>query len=98
MASSFATGLAEGVTSGLTGMPSGSSSKSSGKDWKRKQKMSNSKAPAESGTRSSGADEMGSYKRGGKVRKTGRAKVHKGERVLTAKQAKRYEKRGRKRG
>ena len=47
MASSFATGLAEGVTSGLTGMPSGSSSKSSGKDWKRKQKMSNSKAPAD---------------------------------------------------
>lgn len=28
-----------------------------------------------------------SYKRGGKVKKTGRAKVHKGEVVLTAKQA-----------
>jgi hypothetical protein len=28
------------------------------------------------------------FKRGGKVKKTGVAKVHKGERVLTAKQAK----------
>ena len=32
------------------------------------------------------------YKRGGKVPRTGLAKVHKGERVLTAKQAKRYAK------
>jgi hypothetical protein len=32
----------------------------------------------------------GSYKRGGKVKKTGRAKVHKGERVLTKKQAAKY--------
>lgn len=40
----------------------------------------------------------GSFKRGGKVRRTGKARVHKGERVLTAKQAKRYEKRGAKRG
>ena len=32
----------------------------------------------------------GNYKRGGKVRKTGLAKVHKGERVLTTAQAKRY--------
>jgi hypothetical protein len=31
------------------------------------------------------------FKRGGKVRKTGKAKVHKGERVLTAKQTKRYD-------
>lgn len=30
-----------------------------------------------------------SYKRGGKVKKTGYAKVHKGEKVLTKKQAKR---------
>lgn len=29
----------------------------------------------------------GSYKRGGKVKRTGLAKVHKGERVLTKKQA-----------
>lgn len=35
-----------------------------------------------------------SFKRGGKVRKTGIAKVHKGERVLTKKQAKKYRKRG----
>lgn len=29
---------------------------------------------------------VGSYKRGGKIKKTGMAKVHKGERVLTKKQ------------
>jgi hypothetical protein len=34
----------------------------------------------------------GSYKRGGKVSKTGLAKVHKGERVLTAKQARKFRK------
>lgn len=33
-----------------------------------------------------------SFKRGGKVRKTGIAKIHKGERVLTKAQAKRYRK------
>jgi hypothetical protein len=51
-----------------------------------------------SGKHEGGGDEgdnwSGSFKRGGKVRKTGVAKVHKGEQVLTAKQAKRY-KRGR---
>jgi hypothetical protein len=31
---------------------------------------------------------LGGFKRGGKVKKTGLAKLHKGERVLTAKQAK----------
>lgn len=37
---------------------------------------------------------VGSYKRGGKVRRSGRGKVHKGERVLTKKQSKYF---GRKR-
>jgi len=36
----------------------------------------------------------GNYKRGGKVKRTGLAKVHKGERVLTRAQAKRYKRRG----
>ncbi len=31
-----------------------------------------------------------SFKRGGKVKRGGRARVHRGEKVLTAKQAKRY--------
>jgi hypothetical protein len=36
-------------------------------------------------------DEVGpGYKKGGTVKKTGLAKVHKGERVLTKKQAKKY--------
>ncbi len=34
------------------------------------------------------------YKRGGKVKKTGLAKVHKGERVLTKKQAKKFKFKG----
>lgn len=33
-----------------------------------------------------------SYKRGGKVKRTGPAKLHKGERVLTKRQAKKYDK------
>jgi len=33
-----------------------------------------------------------SYKKGGKVKKTGVARVHKGETVLTAKEAKKYAK------
>lgn len=36
------------------------------------------------------------FKKGGRVKKTGLAKVHKNERVLTAKQAKRYDRRTRK--
>lgn len=42
-------------------------------------------------------DESGStqsFKRGGKVKRTGLARVHKGERVLTRAQAKRYKRRG----
>ena len=37
-----------------------------------------------------------SYKRGGRVKKTGLARLHKGERVLTTRQAKRF--RGRSKG
>lgn len=36
------------------------------------------------------ADYRKSYKRGGKVKKTGKALVHKGERVLTKKQAQKF--------
>lgn len=43
-----------------------------------------------SGVDSSLTADPPSYKRGGKVRKTGIAKVHKGERVLTKKQQKKY--------
>lgn len=35
-----------------------------------------------------------SYKKGGKVKKSGMAKVHKNERVLTVKQTKKFEKKG----
>ena len=40
----------------------------------------------------SGEESTGSYKHGGKVKRTGPAKLHKGERVLTKKQAKKYAK------
>jgi hypothetical protein len=40
------------------------------------------------------AAQPNSYKKGGKVRKTGVAKVHKGERVLTKKQTKKFDKKG----
>jgi len=48
-----------------------------------------------SGLASSGPDSspMASFKRGGKVKKTGPAKLHKGERVLNKKEAKKYRKR-----
>jgi hypothetical protein len=35
-------------------------------------------------------DELGGYKRGGKVKKTGAAKVHKGEHVIKKKSAAKY--------
>jgi hypothetical protein len=37
---------------------------------------------------------MGSYKKGGKVKKTGAYKLHKNERVLNAKQTKKFEAKG----
>jgi hypothetical protein len=51
-------------------------------------KEDSSEKPSYGGTNTTGQN----YKRGGKVRKTGLAKVHAGERVLTKKQAKRYRK------
>jgi hypothetical protein len=50
-------------------------------------------APSIPGTVTESAD-TDSYKRGGKVKRTGLAKLHKGERVLTTAQAKRYKRRG----
>jgi len=44
-----------------------------------------------------GDTDVPSYKRGGRVRKTGLAKLHKGEKVLTKGQAKRF-RRGRAKG
>ena len=44
------------------------------------------------------SESAGSFKRGGKVRKTGLAKVHKGERVLTAKQDNKRKSKGRRKG
>lgn len=46
----------------------------------------------------SGPVSYGSYKRGGKVRKTGLARVHRGERVIPRKKVKRVEKAMRKSG
>jgi hypothetical protein len=43
------------------------------------------------------SDTIGSFKRGGKVRKTGLARVHKGERVITAKQDRKRKRSGKSR-
>ena len=67
---------------------------------KLKDKFGNKKGPGGSAApKITSADEMGaetsgvpSYKKGGKVRKTGLARLHKGERVLNKSQAKRYSK------
>jgi hypothetical protein len=58
-----------------------------GSALKRKKKKDDS--PSGAGSNYAG-DTGDSYKRGGKVKRTGLAKVHKNEEVLTAKEAKRY--------
>ena len=59
-----------------------------------KQKRQDATAPTPGNLDPSRVQVMGgsfdSYKKGGRVKKTGLAKLHKGERVLTKSQAKRY--------
>ena len=95
-----------GGFAGFMGAASGKGVSGGGKDDKDNNPINHikklfSKKSSGSGGGSS-ADEMGaetsgvpSYKKGGKVRKTGLARLHKGERVLNKSQAKRY---SRKRG
>lgn len=76
---------------------SGNSSKQQ-QSKKKQQKKFQAQTVGSSGVNASGGSSSSSaspesYKRGGKVRKTGMAKVHKGERVLTKAQAKKYRKR-----
>ena len=66
-----------------------------GSALKRKKKKSDSDSDA--GSNYAGDTGIPEYKRGGKVKRTGIAKVHKNEEVLTAKEAKRYRSRGKKR-
>lgn len=86
-----------GYFSGLVGAVTDPDSKNENlvdyaKDWK-----ANRKKPSQSQTDAdfSGAA-AGEFKKGGMVKKTGLAKVHAGERVLTPAQNKRYEKSKRK--
>lgn len=88
-----------GGFAGFTGAMSGKKDKN-GKDdnpINHIKKLFSKKSGGSGG--SSSSDEMGtetsgvpSYKKGGKVRKTGLARLHKGERVLNKLQAKRYSK------
>jgi hypothetical protein len=48
------------------------------------------KKPGQQGSGETDYEGIMNFKRGGKVKRTGRARVHKGEQVLTAKQGKRY--------
>ena len=85
-------GAFSGLISGLSG--SGAAEKYSDK---RKKKKTSGGADAATNPMSDGGKntEAGEFKRGGKVKRTGRALVHKGERVLTAKQARKYDRRKR---
>lgn len=75
----------------LTGLASSDLGSSIMKKFKgRKKKTNNSGLDTDPNT----GQLISSYKRGGKVRRTGLARLHKNERVLTAKQAKRYKSRG----
>ena len=56
----------------------------------RSSNQSGTSTAANKGYGGGSAAEPSTYKRGGKVRKGGMARVHKGERVLTRKQARRY--------
>lgn len=63
---------------------------------KQRNKPKMNTPPAGSSDASSGGNTddpatPGSFKYGGKVKKTGKARVHKGERVLTKKQARKYD-------
>ena len=81
-ASSFLTGLLQGNVDEATKMKKGGKS---GMLRKKKKKTA---------TDSSSDDyDIPSFKRGGKVKRTGLARVHKGERVLTKRQAKHKSKR-----
>jgi hypothetical protein len=82
----FLTGLTSSVASGIQ--------KKKDKDKAAPKLQTFEKPTSDSSTGETHAD-PGEFKRGGKVRKTGMAKVHKGEKVLTKRQAKRME---RKRG
>jgi hypothetical protein len=56
----------------------------------KKQPTGSDSGSSGAATEGDAAANPGSFKRGGKVRKTGMARVHKGERVLTKKQNKKY--------
>lgn len=66
-------------------------------DWDTASRKADAAGEGLSGLTDSSSSSMGlaSYKKGGKVERTGPAKLHKGERVLNRKQTKKYD---RKRG
>ena len=84
-----------GFASGLFGSAGGPMGKRLMDKNKSKKATKNSNAATKQfDTDASGGDTdamPASYKKGGKVRKTGKAQVHKGERVLNRKQTRKYE-------
>lgn len=89
--SSFLTGLMEGVTPSVR-------KKAGGAEERRKMSNSKYKGGTYGGEAAGGTDPDPELHKGGKVRKTRSYKLKRGERVLSPKQAKRYErKRGSKR-
>ena len=67
-------------------------------DSKKRGSKSGGGSSGSSAAAGAASESAGSFKRGGKVRKTGLAKVHKGERVLTAKQDNKRKSKGRRKG
>jgi hypothetical protein len=89
-------GALGGFMSGLTGGGGGDAAKKAAKklkDWKPSSSGgSDTTSGGSPGSDVGDAGDPSSFKKGGMVKKTGMAKVHKGERVLTKKQNKRYSK------
>ena len=85
-----------GVLSDLMGASKGGGASPIGKIGAALKRKDKKKGSDSTGSNYDG-DTGESFKRGGKVKRTGLAKVHAGEQVLTGKQAKRYKARGKKR-
>ena len=78
----------------LKGVASAAGSKGSGSQnlYNKLQERRKNRVAKQQSSSSNSSDpgDMPSYKRGGKVKHTGKAYLHKGERVLTKRQARKY--------
>jgi hypothetical protein len=85
---SGSSGIAQRIAKGLGGM-SRSSNDSAQKSRDSADQSIEDVGRAAEGFRNTAAQRLGSFKKGGKVKRTGTYKLHAGEEVLTKRQAKR---------